>query len=208
MTNQKRNTPVSRILYHSYKINLDKQFGKENGNAIYKLFIKRYEELFLNRAVFSNKVLNKHLTKNILPGIALYDALLHRGLSKERALASIGCFYKIMYQNTAFIYRLLGRIPFFFHLLRKLTTKSMSITYPKEGWTTVWIENSNEQISFDVSKCFYQDILKSYEREELLKCFCQIDDDVYERISPHVKWKRTTTLGRCGSKCDFRFIKQ
>lgn len=208
MTNQKRNTPASRILYHSYKRNLNKQFGKENGNAIYKFFVKKYEELFFNRTVFSNKVLNKHLIKNILPGIALYDALLYSGLSKKEALDSIGCFYKTMYQKTALIYRLLGRIPFFFLLLRKLTNRSMSVTYPKEGWTTVWIENSNKQIAFDVNKCFYQDILKSYEREELLKCFCQIDDDVYERISPRVKWKRTTTLGRCGSKCDFRFIKK
>lgn len=208
MTNQKRNTPVSRILYHSYKRNLNKQFGKENGSTIYKFFFKKYEELFSNRTVFSNCILNKHLTKNILPAIALYDALLHRGLSKEEALDSIECFYKIVYKKTAFMYSLLGRIPFFFQLLRKLTTRSMSVTYPKEGWTTVWIENSNKQISFDVNKCFYQDILKSYEREELLKCFCQIDDDVYDRISPHVTWKRTTTLGRCGSKCDFRFIKK
>lgn len=208
MTNQKRNTAVSKILYHSYKRKFIKQFGKENGNAIHRLFVEKYEELFFNRTMFSNNVLNKHLTKNIFPGIALYDTLLHQGLSKEEALDSIGCFYKIMYQNIAFVYRQLGKVPFFFQLLRKLTTRSMSVTYPKEGWTTVWIENSNEQIAFDVSKCFYQDILKCYEREELLKCFCQIDDDVYERISPRVIWKRTTTLGRCGSKCDFQFIRK
>lgn len=207
MTNQKSNTSVSRSLCRSYKRNLTKQFGKEHGNAVYKLFIKIYEKLFIERRVYINIALNGHLLRNILPGIALYDALTLDNLSEKEVLDSIAIFYKTMYRKTAVAYRLLGKIPFFFHLLRKMAARSMSVTYPKEGWTTVWIENSNEQIAFDVSKCFFQDVLKTYEREELLKCFCQIDDDVYARISPQVEWKRTTTLGRCGSKCDFRFIK-
>lgn len=194
--------------YKNFKRILNKQFGKRNGNAIHELFVKKHEELFFNRTVFSNDILNKHLTKNILPGVALYDALLHWGLSKQEALGSIECFYKIMYRKTTFIYRLLGRSPFFFQLLRKMTARSMSVTYPKDGWTTVWIENSNEQIAFDISKCFYQDILKIYECEELLKCFCQIDDDIYQGMSPQVEWKRTITLGRGGSKCNFQFIKK
>jgi len=208
MLTKKRNIPVSKVSYHLYKKNLSRQLGKTCGNVIYESFIKKYGELFFNRTVFTNRALNWHLVKNILPVIALYDALVLCGSSKKEAIDYIGSFNKMMYQKTVIVYRIFGRMPFFFQILRNLAARSMSVTYPKEGWTTTWIENSPKRIAFDVSKCFYQVVLKEYEREELLKCFCQIDDDVYERLSPSVQWKRTTTLGRCGSVCDFRFNKK
>jgi hypothetical protein len=202
----KREKPISKAVCRSYKKALYVQSGRAPGESIYKEFHKRYNDLIFGRPVYTNAALNRHLIKNILPGIALYDAFIYSGLSKEDTLDSISCFYEIIYKKTGVAYRALGRIPFFFQLLRKMAKRSMSVTYPNEGWTTTWIENSDKIIAFDVSRCFYQDVLKKYEHEELLKCFCRIDDYVYEYMSQKVQWKRTATLGRCGSICDFRFI--
>lgn len=192
---------------NTFKSSIMKHYGKEQGNMLYSSFHLKYQHLLLNRSVYGNKSLNKHLVNNILPGIALFDALRDTGHSENEALDSMGQYYQFIYQKTVQIYKVVGRIPFFFLLLRKLTIINMTVTYPKEGWTTQWLENNKQQIAFDVTSCFYQTILKQYGHEMLLQCFCQIDDALYEGISPRVRWHRTTTLGRCGSKCDFRFYK-
>jgi len=155
---------------------------------------------------YMQAAINRHLARSILPGIALYEAFLSCGYTQQNALDLFRVFNRHLYAKTAVGYKALGRLPLFFELLRILSARSMSVTYPCDGWTTTWIENSPSRIAFDVSRCFYQDALRKYKCEELLPCFCQIDDEVYENISGRVKWQRTQTLGRNGKICGFRFI--
>jgi hypothetical protein len=71
MKDQKRKESVSKALYQSYRKALHIQFGKVNGDYIYEVFEKRFNELLFDRSVYTNAALNRHLTKNILPGITL-----------------------------------------------------------------------------------------------------------------------------------------
>ncbi len=173
----------------------------------YEDFRLNCEGLFANRTIYENKALNTHMTQHILPGIALYDTFLNSGSSQAEALTKFALFNQIYFRKMASAYRLLGKLPMFYSLLRVLTKKSMSVTYPCAGWTTKWLENSSSTIAFDVSCCFFQNVLRSYKREELLKYFCLIDDEVYGNMSNRVKWARTKTLGRGDLICDFRFLK-
>lgn len=208
MISQRNYLLERKLICNSFKKILYQQFGEKNGPSIYALFANRYKEMSCNREIYENRTLDGHIRKTILPGIALYKALLNWGISNEEALESLKSFYKQMYRQTATTYKALGKMPFFFQLLRIIAPFNMTVTYPKEGWTTNWIENSNERIAFNVTKCFFEDVLKFYNHEQLLRCFCQIDDDVYQGISPEIQWKRTSTIGRSGSKCDFCFIKK
>lgn len=191
---------------HQYKKNLIIQLGKSQGTNVYDKFLIVYNKLYSNREIYENKALNRHLVRNILPGIALYEAFFNYSHTKQEAIDLFKIFNRILYAKTSIFYKCLGKFPMFFRLLRLLSARTMSVTYPCEGWTTKWIENSSSKIAFDVSRCFYKDTLEKYDREELLPCFCGIDDELYENISNHVKWQRTQTLGRGGKICDFRFI--
>lgn len=201
-------TKVSNALCRKYKSTLIEMMEPVEAEIVYPDFRARYESLFKARAIYANKVLNKHLTQNILPGIALYDALLNDGRSQTEAITMFERFNRIYYRKLTSAYRLLGKLPMFYSLLRIMTKKSMSVTYPCTGWTTTWLENSASAIAFDVSCCFYQNVLRSYQREELLKCFCQIDDEVYGNMSRNVIWARTKPLGRGDQVCDFQFIRE
>lgn len=199
---------ISSSLCKKYESTLNEMMEAVEAEIVYLDFRARYESLFKVRTTYENKALNKHLTQNILPGIALYDALLSCGRSQTEAITMFERFNRIFYSKLTSAYRLLGKLPMFYSLLRILTKKSMSVTYPCAGWTTTWLENSASEIAFDVSCCFYQNVLRSYQREELLKCFCQIDDEVYGNMSRNVIWARTKTLGRGDQVCDFRFIRE
>lgn len=176
--------------------------------SIMKAFRNNYKNLLKERSTYSKKILNWHLFRNILPGIALNQALEQEGRSKTETVRDMAQLYLVLYGNTARIYSAIGHVPGFFSLLRYMSARSMKVTYPADGWVTTWIENSPDRIAFDVHSCFYQKILREYGCEHILKCFCKIDDDMYQAMSPVVEWGRTTTLGRCGAVCNFRYTKK
>jgi len=199
---------VSNILCRKYKSALDEMMEPVEAEKVYSNFRTRYALLINARTIYENQALNKHLTQNILTGIALYEAFLSDDRSQMEAITMFERFNRIFYRKLTSEYQLLGKLPMFYSLLRILTKRSMSVTYPCAGWMTTWRENSASEIAFDVSCCFYQNVLRSYQREELLKCFCQIDDEVYGNMSRNVIWARTKTLGRGDQVCDFRFIRE
>jgi hypothetical protein len=194
-----------RYVVVTYSKAISKTF-KIDSRSIAYTFKEIYQSLLKTRPVYPEKVLNWHLVRNILPGIALYQALSKCG--ETDTIPKLESFYRELYKNTIRAYRVLGSLPHYYDLLRKLAVRSMRKTYPQSGWRTVWVENSSEQIAFDLYTCFYKDVLQQYQCEVILKCFCQIDDDIYKNMSPDVEWGRTTTLGRCGEKCNFKFIKK
>jgi len=77
--------------------------------------------------------------------------------------------------------------------------------YPPEGWQTEWLQKDVDAVKFNMHRCFYMDTLSKYGAAELTPIFCNVDDVLYENMSPHVKWKRTQTIGRGASHCDFCF---
>ena len=176
--------------------------------ALREAFHKNYSSLLGQRTHDITRILNWHLVRNILPGIALYQALEQEGRSKIEAILEMEQLYLVLYRNTARIYRVIGHVPGFFSLLRHLCSWSMKVTYPADGWGTIWIDNNPDWIAFDIYSCFYQEVLKEYGYEHILQCFCKIDDDMYRAMSPIVEWARTTTLGRGGTVCNFRYIKK
>jgi hypothetical protein len=99
----------------------------------------------------------------------------------------------------------LGRLPFFYGLLRALIRPVMRRSFPASGWETEWVEVSGQALAFNMRSCFYLDVLEGYGAPELTKYYCAMDDLIYDGVSPHVRWARTRTLGRGDECCDFRF---
>ena len=110
--------------------------------------------------------------------------------------------YKIGRKRMAF----LGRFPFFYSLIQRMTPNMMKKMFPDEGWDIEWLEVSKKQVAFNMHACFYLDSLTKFGVPELIPVFCGLDDLIYENVSPHLRWQRTGTLGRGDAYCDFRFI--
>lgn len=191
-----------------FKRILMKDYGRQVGMDLYATFDDNYENLFSNRTPIENKALRRHQDYVILPGIALYDAFGTNEATMASPLTAMDIFYEHYYYNSKIMYQLLGRLPFYFNLLKGMAKKQMTVTYPSCGFNTTWLHNSNERIEFHVDKCFYYSTLKSYNRSELTACYCTVDDYLYKNMSKKISWDRNKTLGRGDNLCNFCFSKR
>jgi len=165
----------------------------------------RYSELLANCEKPSNRTLWKHLEEHILPGLALYQALLAEGFAQEAAQKFMDSAFAARIKSRQNTMALWGRLPFFYTLIRLLIQKIMRARFPAEGWDIEWVEVSSKAVAFNIHQCFYHKVLRSYGAAELTSSFCRIDDLIFENISPHLRWERTMTLGRQDKCCDFLF---
>lgn len=77
--------------------------------------------------------------------------------------------------------------------------------FPPQRWQIEWVDVSSRQVAFNIESCFCPNTLRAYGAPELTKVYCDLDDMIYDGVSPYVEWKGTKTLGRGDKVCDFRF---
>lgn len=152
-------------------------------------------------------MLERHLRQSILPAVAVYEALLSAGISKETAFQVIRGSVLEAAKPMAKMFRTFGRLPFFFSILRKMCPRSVRMEFGDPGWDMEWKRNDRGGIEWDCHKCFYADMFKHCGAPELIPIFCESDDVVYGKI-PGVIWGRTKTIGGGAKVCDFRFYRQ
>jgi hypothetical protein len=176
----------------------------------------RFKALYAARPRFAGAALQFHLDRNILPGLALYQVLreeLEAGQdsveSSASALAEVDQLMEAALLASPFpvLIRLAGRLPWAFHLVRLANRLGMRLGYPPEGWITTWLEDSEQCVAFDITGCFYLDVLTDYGAPELTPSFCRMDDLLYGHLDK-ARWGRTETLARGFPRCDFRFIRE
>ncbi|NOY97744.1 MAG: L-2-amino-thiazoline-4-carboxylic acid hydrolase [Chloroflexi bacterium] len=186
---------------------LEKSLPADLAAEVHERVTARIERMDAGRERYGHKALEKHFGENILPVLALYLTLKERddlsadALELTRKVAEE--VYAVARKRMAF----LGRLPFFYWLIQKLAPGKMKRNFPAEGWEIEWLEVSREQVAFNMHSCFYLDALTRYGAPELTPVFCGLDDLIYDGVSPHLRWQRSTTLGRGGERCDFRFIR-
>ncbi len=155
----------------------------------------------------AHPTLQWHLREYILPGLAHYQLLREAGHTLEAALAEVDqTLNRVMAPNRRQM-QFLGRAPFIFPLLRLAIGPAMR-QYPAPGWQLEWVENSAQAVRFNMHTCFYHETLSRLGAPELTASFCHTDDVVYGEMSPRVAWRRTQTIGRGATYCDFCFARQ
>jgi hypothetical protein len=167
----------------------------------------RYRELLDGRHLYANRALRNHLERNILPGIALYQTLKSGEGTEGQALQLAELAFHEWGMASRQTMTRVGRLPFFYWLLRVTAKPMMRRNFPEEGWEIKWVEISSEQTSFNMRSCFYLQVLEDYGVPELAPLYCSVDDAIYEGVSPYVKWARKRTLARGDEYCDFRFVR-
>jgi hypothetical protein len=184
---------------------LDNQLGRAKANEITEKAADRYADLHAERKRFDNRALAKHLEESILPGIALYQTLLHDPEIQQSSMDLVEAAFGEWAASRRKALEPLARRSIFYWLMRFTTRLVTSRSYPEEGWKIEWLEVSGKQIAYNINKCFYLEVLLEYGVPELTAQYCRVDDLIYEGLSPHAVWDRKKTLGRGDDCCDFRF---
>lgn len=174
------------------------------GQKQYERILNRYYEIYSKHEMPENPVLKHHLVQGILPGLAYYQILREDGKSQESALEKIDQAFEEMYSGYTKRMQRLGRLPFFYPILRAYIKTAMK-DYPTDGWEMVWQQVNGDAIRFRMNTCFYYNTLNAYGAPELTASFCKIDDNIYGHLSSQVLWQRTQTIGRGAAYCDFCF---
>lgn len=181
-------------------------WGEEQAGSFMADAEDSYKHLYANRPVYDHQALHYHLVNYILPALALYFSLRTQGCDKEAALTLVGRLFRSAMSATRRKLAFLGRFRAIYSLIRFLTPRFMRANFPPEGFEVEWQEISSQSITFNIHTCFYLDVFNKYDAPELTAVFCDLDDYVYDDVSPHFRWMRTQTLGRGDTICDFRFI--
>lgn len=156
-----------------------------------------------------NKSLRWHLTEKILPGLALYRALLQEhGGDQASALASVDeAFRARIYPKSRMLFAPMKMMPSPFHLFKWIFPQVMK-QFPPEGWDITYIEDSADRIAFNMTRCYYLSTLTALGAPELTASFCKSDDVLAECFPPAIRFVRQHTLGRGDEVCDFQYCNQ
>jgi hypothetical protein len=208
------NNDVSKNIFSNTRLPLLKQslilrYEEEQGEKVFDIASGILEDELKNLDDRGNKAIHMHLCSIILPGVASYKALIELGVNVQEAID----FVRNELCNSAkpmgnFMSKL-KNVPFIYTIFRILINPIMKKSYPKEGWTVTWKENSKEKISFHITTCLYCEELKKRKCFELCPAFCITDHVAYDPLSPRIVFKREGTLADEHRKiCDFCFVKE
>ena len=167
----------------------------------------RYRELYADRPRPARRALRIHLQRGILPGLALYQALLEAGDDQEAALAEMEHVMAETVIGLRGLMAFLSRLPRPFAIFRRVEPWVVRLGFHTEGWEMERVESSEDCVAFNVNRCFYVDTLASYGAPELTRVFCGGDDVYFPALEPSITWERTMTLGRGDDRCDFRWCR-
>ena len=179
--------------------------NSETSNRITCDAERRYDDFLSSRPRLMDDAMRMHLEQTMLPALALYQALRTAGSDEEAALGDVEYLLQCTLAGRRRLMAFLGRLPFFFFLLRVLTRSFTTRSFPPAGWETEWVEVSADLVAFNMHRCFCVDTMREYGAPELTPVFCRLDHFMYDDISPHVRFERTATLATGGDCCDFRF---
>jgi hypothetical protein len=153
-----------------------------------------------------NAALRWHLTEKILPGLALYRALLqeHAG-DQAAALDSVDeAFRAKTLAKSRLLFAPMKVLPNPIRLFKWMIPQVMK-QFPPEGWDTTYLEDSADRIAFNMTRCFYMNSLTALGAPELTASFCKSDEVMAECFPPAIRFVRQHTLGRGGDVCDFQY---
>jgi len=189
----------------AFEIALERELGGSKASKIMTAAVERYGDLYAERRRYDNSALAKHLQHSILPGIALYQALLDDPSTQQRSMDLVEAAFGEWAASRRRALQPLARRSIFYWLMRFTTKPVTQRSYPDEGWEIEWLEVSGQQIAYNINKCFYLEVLLEYGVPELTAQYCRVDDLIYDGLSPHARWARKKTLGRGDDCCDFHF---
>jgi hypothetical protein len=182
-------------------------YGNDEGGRIFNAAqsILRTELAGVNDR--GNRMIGKHIRRNILPGYACYRAMLDSGICSSEAVEFVRIELCKRVESMAKLSKGLSSKKYTYWMIRAFMRVILKYGFPKQGWNAVIHENSKDRIQFDMTNCLYCEELQKRGALELCPAFCYTDVVSYSPLAPAVVFKRQNTLAQSGVKCDFCFEK-
>ena len=180
-----------------------KRFGKEWGARLSQAAAYRWEALLLTLSDYPDSF-QSHLIHNIFPAIAVFDALIAEGKSREEAARLTDEIFSACMEEIAGGIRKLLKLPGLYRAMPKIFgTLAFKLFSPDAGFAAVLHQVKGGRARFDMTACPYLDTCRKLGYPELAPLFCHSDDICYGNMHPKLKWNRTKTMARGSDCCDF-----
>ncbi len=183
---------------------LIKTYGQEKGAKIANASLEKFANL-CKENINEPKEMHPHTHAKIYPCIAVLDAQIQNGISREKALEFMFAFIKHRSETMALMIKKFLKVPFVY---KKMPVFFINMTKKnfgkKQNFDAVFHEISNKEMRFDMTKCPYSEICTAYGYPEITKAFCRGDDIVYGNMHSKLVWGRTKTIGDGDSVCNFK----
>jgi hypothetical protein len=181
-------------------------FGSSGAGLILSRAQTNYEEYDLLHSAETKRSNREALRTRILPGLALYQAMLAEGMERQQALADLDTLFKAAFFSKRLQgIRILNRLPNPFAVVKPVMKLMMRQEY-LPGSQEIVADNS-DTFAVNVYRCYIFDTLAAHGAAELTTLYCNTDDWLAAEL-PSVNWERTKTLGRGGDCCDFRWSRK
>lgn len=201
----KKNSAFATTCLWDLSKSLTATYGNDKGGKIFNSAESILCEEFLRVNDRSNKMIGRHIRRNILPGFACYRAMLDAGICGPEAVEFVRTQLCRSAERMERLCKRLSSKKYAYGLIRIIIGGALKYGYPKQGWTVAILENNKERIRFDITSCLYCEELQERGALELCPAFCDTDVVSYGPLAPAVIFKREGTLAQTGVKCDFCF---
>ncbi len=176
-------------------------YGVEKGRAI----AAEHKQLCLEYAAqYSDisKAEEQHYFEQILPFVAAYKVMQKHDASKANDVLQT-----IMERRSALaskILRGLLKVPFLYRKVPAICNALVVRSFSEEaGFAYGDIVCSKTAWKANIIRCPYVQTCQQLDCPEIAHYFCDSDDIIYGNLHKRIMWKRTKTLGRGDSVCDF-----
>lgn len=182
------------------------EFGESRGSFLLYKAERSLIEYLKSDNVPQNTSVRRLMARHIYPCIALYHTLIEDGFPAGEAFDFLEGEIRKAIRPHVRIYRCLVYFPGIYGFIRFYSRHSMKKKYPSEGWKTTWKRYDSEETSFDVSRCIFWETATRCGCPEICTLFCRTDELRYSPLSSKVAFRRTKTIARGDSLCNFRFV--
>lgn len=211
LEHQSRIMREMRLMLRHYRKHLAEAYGKEEGEAIARETVQRFEVLLPDLPYIGGDE-NPFFTRYLYitaAMLAVYRSLQARGASLEEAARLIYLAAASFYGSfpTRWLLRWQGRDFFSQKRIdrrRHFAAMSQERRYP-DDWVFDFVQGDGQAFEdgVDYSECGVVKYLRREGALELAPYLCWIDYPMHAAM--HLKLIRTETLAQGGQRCDFRY---
>ena len=183
---------------------LEERFGGDKTQAIMERALARYDEL-VDENADEPKAYHMHTRERIYPAIAVFDALVVKGIDRTEAADFLVNYYTWRAGSMARLVKTLFKVPGLYRFVPKVFSSIAQKSFgPQAGFASEGTYVSKDEVRFNMVKCPYKDLCARYGCPEIVRGFCDADDVCYGSMHPKVAWERAKTLGYGFDCCDFK----
>lgn len=191
----------SNYIVKGFQQTVQERFPAQS-KALNEACMRRLAQLHVDNTDAS-KEKKRHLEKQILPGIAVYETL-KIVMTPEEAFRTVHGYVESYALSARKMLVGLLRLPGLYRLVPGASVRMMHKTFNgAAGFAAKEYRIAGGVMRIDMVKCPYHESCVRYGCPELCACFCDGDDIAYDNMHPKLLWHRTKTLGRGGDCCDF-----